>query len=82
MPIAVSDATAVDDHATIGQITAGAVLSLGEFRQEAGEGLKVELVDVFELLDLLLVALVVRELMMACADSEFGEAAVGSVVCL
>ena len=80
--VAVADGAAVDNHATVGEVLAHAVLGVRQLFHEAAEGLEVELVDVLELLNLLLVAFVVGELVVAGFYANLGEGAIGAVVCL
>ena len=67
--VAVGVAAAVDDHAVVQQ-RAVALLDALQLRQQVGELLDVELVDVADLRLLLLVAAVVRQVVVAFRDAD------------
>ena len=78
--VAVGDAAAVDDHRVVEQALAVDVLGLLQLVEEVGELLHVEVVDLGDLLEVVLLALVVGDVVVAVRDADLLEAAVAAIV--
>ena len=78
--VAVAVAAAVDDHRVVQDRAAVNVLGLLELLEEPGELLHVPEVDLGDLLELLLLALVMREVVVALGDPDVGERPVARLV--
>ena len=76
--VAVADAAAEEDQGVV-QEGAFAIAGVGEPLNEATEPLDVEAVDLLDLVDHVLIVLMVREVVMAFLDADFGEGAVAAI---